>query len=393
MKKSLDQQVVVLTGASSGIGRETAKLFASRGARLVLAARNSEALDAVVAECERAGSTAIAVQTDVSSYDEMTGLAQAAVDKFGRIDIWVNNASVSLYGTVEELDIAEIHRVIDVNLLGTIHGIKAALPHLRRAGSGTLINVSSTLGKRAVALQAPYAAAKHGVVAFAEALRLELKHAGADINVVDVLPGSINTPFFEHARSRMGVLPMPLPPVYEPAVVAQAIVGAAERPIRDVFVGFGGRAIAIGQRISPAMLDRAMLRRGRIFRLQQADAPDNGIDNLFTASEGPGRSSGMFGDMAHRTSAYTRVIGLHPNRGRALVLAGVAGVAAAIRRTGQHSDADNSDTQRANVISADRQPADAGSQPQEPAAQDAPRTAERTIDLDAPRSDTGARTL
>jgi NAD(P)-dependent dehydrogenase (short-subunit alcohol dehydrogenase family) len=222
MVRPVGEQIVVLTGASSGIGRETALEFGRRGATLVLAARNKEALDTLVAEVERLGGEAVAVPVDVGDFDQVTELAAQAVERFGRIDTWVNNASVSTYGTVEQMDVDEIRRVIEVNLLGEIHGMKAALPHLRRTG-GTIINVSSTLGKRAVALQAAYCAAKHGVVAFGEALRLELRHAKVPVAVVDVLPSSINTPLFEHARSKLGVVPQPIPPVYEPRVVADAI--------------------------------------------------------------------------------------------------------------------------------------------------------------------------
>jgi len=233
MAPEIGEQVVVLTGASSGIGRDTALEFARRGAKVVLAARNGEALDTLVGEVERLGGMAVAVPTDVSDYRQLTELASRAVERFGRIDTWVNNASVSTYGTVEQMDVEEIRRVIEVNLLGEIYGMKAALPHLRRTG-GTMINVSSTLGKRAVALQAAYCAAKHGVVAFGEALRLELRHAKVPVAVVDVLPSSINTPLFEHARSKLGVLPQPIPPIYEPRVVAEAIVGAAQQPAPSV---------------------------------------------------------------------------------------------------------------------------------------------------------------
>src|SRR5918995_5287329 len=254
MGRSLSEQVIVLTGASSGIGRETALQFARRGAKLALAARNEDALDTLAAEVERLGGEALVVPIDVSDFNRVAELASRAVERFGRIDTWVNNASVSTYGTVEQLEVEEIRRVIEVNLLGEIYGMKAALPRLRRTG-GTIINVSSTLGKRAVALQAAYCAAKHGVVAFGEALRLELRHAKVPVAVVDVLPSSINTPLFEHARSKLGVLPQPIPPVYEPRVVAEAIVGAAQQPVREVFAGFAGTLLAGAQRISPDLVD------------------------------------------------------------------------------------------------------------------------------------------
>lgn len=334
MVRRVADQVVVITGASSGIGRETALVFARRGARLVLAARNTEALETLAGELERLGGTALAVRTDVGEAGEVKELARRAVDRFGRIDTWVNNASVSVYGSVEQVDVEEIRRVIEVDLLGSIHGMKAALPHLRRNG-GTIINVSSGLGKRAVPLQAAYCSAKHGVVAFGEALRLELRHDRVPINVVDVLPSSINTPLFEHAPSKMGVLPRPIPPVYEPRVVAEAIVGAAEKPVRQVFAGFAARLLDAGQRVSPSLVDWYMLGPGRLVDNQQTDRPAGGRAGLDRPSAGFGRSTGQFGGRSKSTSVYTRVFGLHPARGRVAAAALLTAAVAALRRAGR----------------------------------------------------------
>jgi short-subunit dehydrogenase len=334
MVRPVGDQVVVVTGASSGIGRETALEFARRGAKLVLAARNKEALDTLAAEVQRLGGEAVAVPVDVSDYDQVRELATRAAQRFDRIDTWVNNASVSTYGTVEQMDVDEIRRVVEVNLLGQIHGMKAALPYLRATG-GTLINVSSTLGKRAVALQAAYCAAKHGVVAFGEALRLELRHGEVPVAVVDVLPSSINTPLFEHARSKLGVMPQPIPPVYEPRVVAEAIVGAAQRPVRQVFAGFTGSVLAAAQRISPGLVDRYLLGPGRIVDNQKTDRPDTGTDNLHQPSTGPGRTTGQFGQQSKSTSLYTRWFGLRPARGRLVAAATLVGGAAALRWAGR----------------------------------------------------------
>lgn len=335
MARQITGQVVVLTGAGSGIGRETAVQFARAGADLVLAARNEDALQSLSNEVERLGGTALVVPTDVSDFVQVQALATRAVERFGRIDTWVNNASVSMYGTVEQTEVAEIRRLIDVNLMGEIHGMKAALPHLRRTG-GTLINVSSSLGKRAVALQAAYCAAKHAVVAFGEALRLELRHDRVPVHVVDVLPSSINTPFFEHARSKLGVLPQPIPPVYEPRVVAEAIVGAAQRPVRQVFVGAAGRLLEIGQRISPAFVDWFLSGPGRVVDQQASDKPDDGRDNLVEPSRGPGEVTGQFGRRSRSTSLYTRWLGLHPARGRSAAAVALLAAVVLVRRAGRH---------------------------------------------------------
>lgn len=330
MVRSIVDQVVVITGASSGIGRETALAFAQRGARLVLAARNREALDTLAAEVERLGGVAHVVPTDVSDFEQVDKLAVSAVQRFGRIDTWVNNAAVATYGSIEQMDVAEIRRVIEVNLFGQIHGMKAALPHLRREG-GTIINVASALGKRAVPLQAAYCAAKHGVVAFGEALRLELRADRVPVEVVDILPSSINTPIFEHARSKLGVLPTLLPPVYEPRVVAGAILTVAEQPVRQVFVGGAGRLFDLLQRLSPSLMDWYQLGPGRIIDRQKTDRPDDGQDNLFAPVPGPGRVTSRAELHSKSTSLYTTALGLHPVPGR--VVAGVVlGAAGAVLR-------------------------------------------------------------
>jgi NAD(P)-dependent dehydrogenase (short-subunit alcohol dehydrogenase family) len=191
MMRPLRDQVIVITGASSGIGRETALEAARRGARLVLAARNQDALESVAFEAERLGGAALVVPTDVGDNRQVVDLGRQAVDRFGRIDTWVNNAAVSSYGTAEQTDVEDIRRVIDVNLLGHIQGMKAALPHLRAGGGGTIINVSSALGKRSVPLQAAYCAAKHGVVGLTRALAEELRAAKVTVNAI--CPGSVDT--------------------------------------------------------------------------------------------------------------------------------------------------------------------------------------------------------
>ena len=333
MPRPVAEQVVVLTGAGSGIGRETALTFARRGARLALAARTTEALDTLVTECERLGGRAIAVPTDVSDWAQVTALAEHAAGEYGRIDTWVNNAAISAYATVEQLEPGEIRRIVEVNLLGAVHGMKAALPYLKDSGDGVLINVSSTLAKRAVALQAAYCATKHGVLAFGEALRLELRHEGSRVSVVDVLPSSINTPLFRHARSKMGALPMPIPPVYEPRVVADTIVAAAERPVRTVFAGGMGKLLEVAQRVSPSLVDWYLLGPGKVFDNQRADRPDDGVDNLDRPLPEPGATTGDFGQRARSRSLYTELVGLHPNRARVLAGAGVAAGAAAFARS------------------------------------------------------------
>jgi short-subunit dehydrogenase len=335
MATPLADQVVVITGASQGIGRETALQLAMHGASVVLAARNDEALRELAAQVERLGGSAEAVVTDVAEWDEVERLGQRAIARFGRIDTWVNNAAVSIYATVEQLTPEEMDRLVGVNLLGVMYGSKAAIAAMKPRGQGTIVNVGSALSERAVPLQSAYVASKHAIQGFSEALRLELMHEGAGIEVVLILPSSINTPLFNFARSKLGVMPMPVPPVYEPRVVAQAICHAAQHGGREIVVGGWGKLLILAQRLSPSMLDRYMLQGGRSFEQQQTDEPDDRRDNLFDPSTGPGWTTGEFGTGSKSTSLYTTLFELLPNRKRAAVAALVLGAIAFVRRIGR----------------------------------------------------------
>jgi short-subunit dehydrogenase len=335
MPRPLDQQVVVITGASQGIGRETALQMAIAGARVVVAARNEEALSELRAEIERTGGEAEPVVTDVGDFSQVEHLAERAVERFGRIDTWVNDAAVSIYATVEQLEPDEMDRVVRVNLLGQMYGCKAAIPRMKAGGGGTIVNVASALAERAVPLQSVYVATKHAVRGFSEALRLELMHEQAGIDVVVILPSSINTPLFNFARSKMGVKPMPVPPVYEPRVVAEAICHAAEHGGREVVVGGWGKLLLAAQAASPSLLDRYMLQGGRSYKQQQTAAPEDRRDNLFEASTGPGSTTGDFGEQSKTSSIYTSVFELHPNVKRIAAAALVAGTLVVLRRAGR----------------------------------------------------------
>ncbi len=253
--KPLDEQVVVIVGASSGIGREAARAFAERGAKVVVAARGSDDLTALVDEITAHGGQAVAVTTDVSRYEEVERLASAAIDAFGRIDTWLHLASVTLYARFSDTTPEEFRRIVEVDLLGQVHGAMAALPWLRREGRGALIHVTSVEALRALPYQSAYAAAKHGVKAMLEALRLELRREGVAIAVTNVMPSSIDTPAFEKARTKLGVEPRGIPPRYPPQLVVRALLRAAERPQRDVVVGGSGRLLAALQALSPRLTD------------------------------------------------------------------------------------------------------------------------------------------
>jgi len=335
MARPVKEQVVVITGASSGIGRETALAFGRVGASVVLAARSEADLQEVASQVERLGGRALVVPTDVADWPQVQRLADTAIDHFGRIDTWVNNAAVSIYATVEQLTPEEIDRVIHVNLLGQIYGMKAAVPHLKRNNGGSLINVASALAERSAPLQAAYCASKHGIRGFSESLRLELARDGSNITVTVIEPSSMNTPLFSHARSKMGVRPQPIPPVYEPRTVAEAILFVAEHPQRSVVVGGAGKLLTVMQRLSPALLDRYMLQGERAFKQQKTDTPDAGQDNLYTPMPGTGSTTGDFGQTSKSVSAYTRSLGQHPNRERAAIAAFLLAAFALVRRIGR----------------------------------------------------------
>lgn len=335
--KPIEQQVVVVFGASSGIGRETALRFAARGAKLVLAARSVEGLRSLLGEIRDNGGEAIAVAADVTDFDQVRAVAGRAVDKFGRLDTWVHLAAVSLYAPFEQTTPEEWRRIIDVNLNGQAYGAMAALPYLRREGRGALIHISSVEAKRGMPLHSAYSASKHGIDGFLEALRLELRHEGVPISVTNVMPGTINTPLFNKSRTKIGVKPKGLPPIYQPSIVAKAILYAAEHPIRDIIVGGAGWAMIQTQRTSPRLMD-ALLER-TAFRLQRTDEPksEDAPDNLFKPISGYDTVEGDFTNQAMPKSIYTW-LERHPPARRAIMGAALGTITLLAARAFSNAD-------------------------------------------------------
>ena len=332
--KPVREQVIVITGASSGIGLVTARQAAARGACVVLAARNATDLDRAVKDIRQSGGRAVHAVADVADPAQVEGIARTAIDAFGRIDTWVNNAAVSMYGRIEQLTIADMRRQMDVNYWGQVYGCRAALPHLRRNG-GALINVGSALSDRAIPLQGGYCAAKHALKAFTDALRMELEEAGVPISVTLVKPASIDTPFFEKARTYLGVEPQPVPPVYAPEVVAEVILEAAGRPVRELIAGGSGAKLSAA-RFAPGLADKYMERW--TFDSQSTGRPvaEGRRDNLYepVAHDGGERGANWTGH-TRESSAYTRAA-LRPGMAAAalgaVALVGAAAVLAANRR-------------------------------------------------------------
>ncbi len=327
--KPLAEQVLVITGASSGIGLVTATHAARAGARVVLSARNETDLNRAVHEIRRNGGRAIAVVADVANAADVDRLADHAVREFGRIDTWVNNAAVSMYGRVVDLPIDDMRRQMDVNYWGQVYGSLAAVRHMRTHG-GALINIGSALCDRAIPLQANYCAAKHALKGFTDALRMELEEAGVPIAVTLVKPASIDTPFFEKAKTYLDVEPQPVPPVYAPEVVTDVILTAAQKPTREVIAGGSGAKLSAA-RFAPRLADLYMERW--TFDGQSSGKPFNGRpDNLYAPVTHDGGERGRnWEGHTRRSSVYTQAM-LHPRAASAVIGALGVGLALASRR-------------------------------------------------------------
>jgi len=323
--KKLEDQVMVITGASSGIGLVTARMAAKRGGRLVLSARNEEALRDVTSEINASGQQAIYVVGDVGRLDDVRRIADEAQKHFGGFDTWVNNAAVSIYGPVLDQPLEDHRRLFETNYWGVVHGSMVACEHLRERG-GALINVGSALSDRSMPLQGTYCASKHAVKGYTDALRMELEKEGIPISVTLIKPSSIDTPYIRHARNLMSVEPLNPPPVYAPETVAEAILHCVEHAERDVVVGAAGMALAELGHHAPRLTDHLM--QAAMFDLQQSDEPSahNRTDSLHTASTDGDERNGYPGHVAE-SSLYTKA-SLRPRLVTALVVSAGLGLSA-----------------------------------------------------------------
>ncbi len=326
--KPIDEQVVVIVGCTSGIGRVTARQFAERGATLVLGAREPADLATLADEIRSTGARVETHEVDVASFESVERLAGFAETTFGRVDTWVQLAAVSLYATFEATRPDEFRRVIEVNLIGQAYGAMAALPRLRRADGGALIEVSSVEAEVALPYQSAYAASKHGMAGFLRALRLELEAEGAPISVTQVMPSGIDTPLFHNARTKLGVAPKPTAPIYDPSVVASAIVAAAEKPVGDLIVGGGGMAFAMMRRWLPGATERVLKVIG--FEGQRTDRPKSQLaqDNLDAPLSATDEERGGFGGRSWSVATWAQ---LHPAAARTAILGVLGALALAAR--------------------------------------------------------------
>jgi NAD(P)-dependent dehydrogenase (short-subunit alcohol dehydrogenase family) len=305
-KKPLREQVIVVTGASSGLGRAIARGAGERGAKVVVTARNEEALLNCVAEIERSGSQALAVCADCAEQDEVERVVAQAVERFGRLDTYVANAIVTVYAEAERLEPDELRRVLDVNFLGVVYGFWAALPHLR-ASRGTFLHVSSALAYRGIPLQAAYCSSKAAARTFLESARVEEQQAGTGVAISLVLPGAINTPQFDRDRQKIGYQPQPVPPIYLPEPFAEAALRCAERPVRELPISWGAQKLLWGQKLSPRVGDWILRRTGWKSQHTGEHKPLDAPDNLFDTLPGDPGAHGRFDDQSRGSTVWTRL--------------------------------------------------------------------------------------
>ena len=294
--KPIDQQVVAIVGASSGIGRETALHFAQRGAKLMVSARSESGLMSLVDEISRLGGEAISIPCDVAIFEQVENVANKTVEHYGRLDTWVHAAGTSIVAPFEQVTPEEFRRVMDVNLMGQVYGAMVALPHLKRERQGAIIHISSLEAKRSLPLQSAYSASKQTIVGFLDSLRVELQHEGVSISVTNVMPSVINTPFYNKARTKLDIKSTGVPPYYQPSLVAKAILHVAEHPTCDIIVGDVGRVLDLVQKLSPHLSD-AILNlvavKGQRTKTLKAESDPN---NLFEPIEGYNTTTGDFSD-------------------------------------------------------------------------------------------------
>ena len=294
--------VVAITGASAGIGRATAQLFADRGYDVGLIARGPDGLSAAQSEVEKTGALAVAVQADVSDSDALDRAAGQIEEELGPIDVWVNDAMATVFGPFLELEPEEFNRVTEVTYLGFVNGTRAALRRMVPRNRGVIIQVGSALAYRGIPLQSAYCGAKHAAQGFTDSIRCELQHDNVDIHICEVQMPAMNTPQFRVQRSKLDHKAQPVPPIYQPELAAEAIWHAAHHRRRQLWVGFPTVYTILGNRVAAPLLDAFLAQTG--YKSQQVDEPEtpNRPDNLHTPLPGDHGSHGAFDQTAKPTS-------------------------------------------------------------------------------------------
>jgi short-subunit dehydrogenase len=337
-------EVVVITGASAGVGRATAVAFARQGAHLVLIARGRDRLEQARREVEEAGGRAIVAVADVADAEQLEAAAVQAEKAFGPIDIWINNAMTSVFAPVMQITPDEFRRVMEVTFLGYVHGTQAALRRMLPRNAGSIVQVGSALAYRGIPLQAPYCAAKHAIQGFCDSLWSELIHQRSGVRMTMVQMPALNTPQFDWVRSKLLHRAQPVPPIYQPEIAADAIVWAAHHGGREVWVGAPVVKAIIGDRLAPGLLDRVLASRG--FDAQQTSEPEDPErpDNLWNPVPGDYAAHGRFDREARSTSIQFRLA-----RNKRVVAGATIGIAIAAAAAWRRSSRDQSYTSRRDV--------------------------------------------
>ena len=297
------QRVIVITGASAGVGRATARAFAREGAKLGLIARGVDGLKGAQREVEALGGKALVLPCDVADAKAVEAAAAQVEDHFGPIDVWVNNAMVSVFSPIREMTVEEFKRVTEVTYLGTVHGTLAALRRMQARDRGIVIQVGSALAYRGIPLQSAYCAAKHAVQGFCDSLRCELIHDGSRVRISMVQLPALNTPQFGWVKSRLPRRAQPVPPIFQPELAADAIMYASHHPQREIWLGWPTVKALVGDKFIPGLLDHLLARMG--YDAQQFDGSEdlNRSHNLWEPLPGDHGAHGSFDDRARSWSS------------------------------------------------------------------------------------------
>ncbi|MDQ3635052.1 MAG: SDR family oxidoreductase [Acidobacteriota bacterium] len=322
--KPIDEQAVVIFGAASGIGRQTALDFAEKGAKLALASRSEEGLKTLVEEIENKGGEAFYILADAANAEEVQNVADKAFERYGRIDTWVHNAGTLIFARFQDITPDEFKRVIEVNQLGQVYGAMAALPYLQKSGGGALIHITSVEAFRTVPFQSAYGSSKHGVKGFLQALRIELQGDKIPVSVTEIMPGAINTPIWDKGRNKFEYkMKPPVPPIYHPKIVSDAILYSAENVVRDMVAGGGALGVPLAERFSPKLTDKITHLIG-FNQFSDEKQSANPPDGLFEPSDQMQQIEGRFSDQQLMSDPYTWAK-THPTKTN-LALGAVAGV-------------------------------------------------------------------